>query len=230
MSTASRTPMVSSAPPLAHRDARHGPSLQEMERKHNSPSPPMLVDDVDPHVRKRERSIDLTDEDPFPRDRVNVNMTRHQPTADPLRQRGGAWQPNTPPSPFLSRPALYENGGHDGLRLRTPSKVTGLDSNALRRMLISEHIIAPHPHHWPMNKAGTAVSFRVDDDRSSWYKLCITLYQNGSIHFQGPIPIATAATDRLLALKGGDLHRGPTNGSPLPPRRQSRTSRPSTLL
>ena len=101
MSTAPRlTPMVSSAPPLAHRDARQGPSQQELdpERKHNTPSPPLLVDDVGSHVRKRE--IDLTAEDPFPRDRANVNMTRHQPTADPLRQRGGAWQPNTPPLPL----------------------------------------------------------------------------------------------------------------------------------
>ena len=106
LSNATRpTPMVNSPPPLSPGVARHGPSLQETERKHNSPSPPLMVDDGDPHVRKRERTIDLTDDDSFTRGRAHVNMSRHQPSADPLRQHGGAWQPTPPlPLPLQARP------------------------------------------------------------------------------------------------------------------------------
>ena len=111
--------------------------------------------------------------------------------------------------------------------MATPKKVTGVDPDALQRMLSREGITTLHPHRWPMNPSSTSVSFRVDNSSSPWHKLKVTLYQNGSIHFQGPVRVAAAATERLTALKEGGLPCGPTSGSPLNPRRPREAPQPA---
>ena len=102
--------------------------------------------------------------------------------------------PPVPPSPF-------ENGGREGTRPLTNTKVTGVEMEELHTFLKEEEITNVHPHLWPAHQTNPALHHYVDNQCSRWFKLHVIRYRNGNTFFQGPARVRVHATEKLLTYR-----------------------------